>query len=154
MIERVVIGLVLAAGAVVVAVILQRRQRADAPTQPRSWTVPAQLDRADFVRPEAPWLVVLFSSATCETCAGVREKVDQLASPAVAVQEVEAQADLALQQRYAIDAVPSVVMADGEGVVRASFVGPVSAADLWATLAEVREPGSVPPGCDHGQPAD
>jgi DNA-binding transcriptional regulator of glucitol operon len=153
MMERLIIGAVLAAGAVVVAVVLQRRQAGDAPTQPRSWTVPAQLDRADFVRPTAAWLVVLFSSATCETCRGVWAKVQQLESPAVAVQDVEAVADRELQARYGIDAVPSVVMADAEGVVRASFVGEVSAADLWATLAEVREPGSVPPGCDHGQPS-
>lgn len=149
--ERLIIGLVLAAGAVAVAMVLQRR-RTDAPTQPRSWTVPAQLDRADFLRPEAPWLVVLFSSATCDTCQGVLAKVEQLESPAVAVQEVEAVADRSLQERYHIDAVPTTVMADAEGVVRASFVGPVTAADLWATLADVREPGSVPPGCDHGQP--
>jgi thiol-disulfide isomerase/thioredoxin len=151
--ERLIIGLVLAAAAVAVATVLQRRSRADAPTQPTAWTVPAQLDRADFRRPEAPWLVVLFSSATCETCRGVWEKIDQLASAAVAVQDVEAAADRDLQARYGIDAVPTTVVADGDGVVRASFVGPVTAADLWATLAEVREPGSVPPGCDHGQPS-
>ena len=150
--ERVIIGLALAAVAVVVAVVLQRRKTEDAPTQPPSWTVPAQLDRGDFERPDAPWLVVLFSSATCDTCQGVAAKVEQLRSPAVAVQEVEAVAHRSLQERYHIDAVPTTVMADAEGVVRASFVGPVTAADLWATLAEVREPGSVPPGCDHGQP--
>ena len=115
--------------------------------------MPAQLDRDDFDGPGVPWLVVLFSSATCETCAGVREKVLPLASTEVAVQEVEAGADRGLQERYAVDAVPMVVVADAAGVVRASFVGPVTAADLWATLAEVREPGSVPPGCDHGQPS-
>jgi hypothetical protein len=36
-------------------------------------------------------------------------------------------------------------------VVRATFVGPVTATDLWASVAELREPGSLPPdGCDHG----
>jgi hypothetical protein len=149
--ERLIIGLVLIAVAVVVAVVIQRRQ-ADAPTQPRSWTVPAQLDRNDFERPDAPWLVVLFTSATCDTCQGVVERAEPLASREVAVQEVEAARDRQLQQRYAVDAVPAVLVADAEGVVRASFVGPVTAADLWATVAELREPGSVPPGCDHGQP--
>jgi hypothetical protein len=135
----------------VVALEVQRRQP-DAPTQPRSWTVPAQLDRRDFARPDAEWLVALFSSATCETCQGVLDKVRPLESPSVAIQEVEAVAHRDLQARYAIDAVPTLVLADAEGVVRASFVGPVTAADLWATLADLREPGSVPPGCDHGQP--
>jgi hypothetical protein len=151
-VERLILGAVLVAVAVVVALVLQRRQGPDAPTQPTSWTVPAQLDRRDFTRPDAAWLVAVFSSATCDTCQGVVGKVGPLASPMVAVQEVEAARDRALQERYGIDAVPTVVVADAEGVVRASFVGTVTAADLWATLADLREPGSVPPGCDHGQP--
>jgi hypothetical protein len=150
-VERVILTVVVVAVAVVVAIVLQRR-RPDPPTQP-SWTVPAQLDRADFERPDAEWLVATFTSATCTTCAGVKEKVELLESPVVATQDLEAVADKALHDRYGIDAVPTLVIADREGVVRASFVGPVTAADLWATMADLREPGSVPPGCDHGQPA-
>jgi hypothetical protein len=149
--ERLIIGAVLVAVAVVVALVVQRRT-ADPPTQPRTWAVPAQLDRADFTRPEASWLVVLFSSATCDTCRGVAGKVEALASDEVAVEEIEAVAGRDRHRRYGIDAVPTLVVADAEGVVRASFVGPVTAADLWATMADLREPGSVPPGCDHGVP--
>lgn len=149
MIERLVIAGVLIAVAVAVAFVLQRR-RPDAPTQ-SSWTVPVQLDRQDFAAPDRPWLVVTFTSATCSTCAGVKEKVAILESEAVAVQDVEATQDKALHDRYRIDAVPTLVIADGEGVVRASFIGPMTATDLWATMADLREPGSVPPGCDHGQ---
>jgi hypothetical protein len=148
-VERVILTVVLVAIAVTVAVVLQRR-RADAPTQPTSWTVPAQLDRSDFDRPDAPWLVALFMSATCSTCAGVSEKVELLESDAVATQRLEATIDKPLHDRYGIDAVPTLVIADAQGVVAASFVGPVTAADLWATMADLREPGSVPPGCDHG----
>ena len=148
--ERLVVAAVLVVVAAVVATVIQRRQKADAPTGPRSYTVPAQLDRRDFARPDAPWLAVLFSSSTCLTCEGLRDKVVLLDSDAVAVQDVDAVADKALQDRYGIDAVPTVVIADADGVVRASFVGPVTATDLWATMADLREPGSVPPGCDHG----
>lgn len=148
--ERVILAAVLVVVAVAVAVVVQRRQRADAPTQPRSYAVPAQLDRRDFDRPDAPWLVVLFSSATCLSCEGLRDKVAQLASDAVAVHEAEAVEDKAVHDRYAIDVVPMVVVADAAGVVRASFIGPVTATDLWATVADLRDPGSVPPGCDHG----
>ena len=58
---------------VVVAVVLERR-RPEAPTQ-SSWAVPAQVDRADFTRPDAPWLVAVFTSATdlWAAVAGVRE---------------------------------------------------------------------------------
>ena len=38
------------------------------------------------------------------------------------------------------DAVPTIVVADEQGVVRASFVGPPSATDLWAAVAKARDP--------------
>jgi len=148
---RVALTVALVTVAVAVALVLQRR-RPDAPTQPATWTVPAQLDRQDFPRPDATWLVAVFTSATCDTCSGVRDKVALLESHEVATHEIEAVQDKAIHDRYGIDAVPTLVVADADGVVRASFVGPVTATDLWATVAELREPGSVPPGCDHGQP--
>jgi hypothetical protein len=142
-----------AAGLVVIAVvaawILQRR-RPDAPTG-GDWTVPAQLDRTDFERPEAPWLVAVFTSSTCDSCASVLERALPLESSQVAVQHAEVLDRADLHQRYGIDAVPTLVIADAEGVVRASFIGPVNATDLWGTLAELRQPGSVPATCDHGE---
>jgi hypothetical protein len=149
-VERVLIALALVAVAVVVAVILQRR-RPDAPTQP-TYTVPAQVDRDDFPSPEVPWLVAVFSSATCDSCAGVLAKAVHLDSDAVTVADVEVGAQPEVHRRYGIDAVPTTIVADAQGVVRASFVGPVTATDLWAAVAEAREPGSTPDACDHGQP--
>lgn len=122
--------------AVVVAVILERRRPA-APTQ-GSWTVPAQLDRADFARPEAAWLVAVFTSATCDSCAQAVARANVLASAAVAVDEAEVTARPDLHRRYHIEAVPIVVVADADGVVRTSFTGPPSATDLWAAVAGVR----------------
>ena len=37
-----------------------------------------------------------------------------------------------------------MVIADANGVIRAGFIGPMSATDLWAAVAEAREPGSSP----------
>lgn len=48
-----------------------------------------------------------------------------------------------LHQRYAIDAVPCLVVAGPDGVVHAGFLGPITATDLWAAVAEARDPGSV-----------
>jgi len=141
---QVAIAVALVALAVLVAFVIERRRRSDAPTQPASWPVPVQLDRADFTRPDAPWLVVVFTSATCESCAGVLAKASQLESPAVVVAEAEVKARPDLHRRYHIEAVPITVVADGQGVVRAGFAGPVTATDLWAAVAEVREPGSSP----------
>ena len=149
--ERLVVVLVVAAVAVVVAALVQRRQP-DAPVR-TGYNVPGQLHRPDFDRPDAEWLVAVFTSATCSTCAGVWDKVQVLESPAVATQEVEVSARRDLHDRYGIDGVPTTVVADRDGVVRASFLGPTTATDLWAALAELREPGSVPEGChDHVHP--
>ena len=40
-----------------------------------------------------------------------------------------------------------ILIVDGDGVVRATFIGPVTATDLWAAVAEAREPGSTPVEC-------
>lgn len=153
--ERLVVVAVIAIVAVVVAVVIQRRQPAAAPVR-TGYNVPGQLHRPDFDRPEVDWLVVVFSSATCDTCAGVWDKVRVLESGAVAVQEVEVATRRDLHDRYRIDGVPTTVIADREGVVRASFLGPATATDIWAALAEAREPGSVPEGCSShvSPPAD
>ena len=137
----------LVAGAVVlvvavVAVVLERR-RPEPPTQ-AVWSVPAQLDRDDFGRPETPWLVAVFSSESCDSCAKALAKARVLASDQVAVEDVEIGAHPDLHRRYHVEAVPTIVVADDEGVVRASFVGPPTATDLWAAVAEARRPGSSP----------
>ncbi|MCU1392369.1 MAG: hypothetical protein JWM34_797 [Ilumatobacteraceae bacterium] len=127
----------------VAAAVLQRKRQVDPPTQQR-WEVPAQLDRADFPTATADWMVVTFTSESCTTCADVRRKAAVLASREVSVVDAEYTADRALHTRYKIDAVPTLVIADREGVVKASFLGPVSATDLWAACAEARNPGTSP----------
>ena len=138
MIVQLLVALVLAAAAVAVAAALRRRHRADGPTQGPAWEAPGQLDRRDFERPDAEWLVVVFSSATCDSCAAMVDKARVLASDHVAVAEVEAGAQPELHRRYRIEAVPITVVADRAGVVRASFIGPASATDLWAAVADAR----------------
>ena len=134
---RILIAVALVAVALVIAYVLEKRKPAP-PTQP-TWAVPSQLDRADFDRPDAPWLVAVFTSATCTTCAGVLAKARPLQNDDVAVQEVEAVARKDLHQRYAIDAVPTLVVADAAGVVRGSLVGPASAEEIWAAVSSVRD---------------
>ena len=138
--ERVVIAVVLAAVVFAVAYLVQRRRGTEAPTQ-RRWAVPDQLDRDDFESPAAPWLIAIFTSATCESCAQAMAKAAPLASPTVAVQEVALDKQRDLHRRYNIEAVPTLVVADGEGVVRATFVGPPKADELWAAVAQVKDAG-------------
>lgn len=149
--------LLVAAGLVAVAVLVAfvlRRRRPSAPTQAR-FAAPAQLDRGDFARPDAPWLVAVFSSSTCHSCADMVRKVRVLESDQVAVDDVEVTARPEVHRRYEIEAVPITVVADATGVVQAAFVGPATATDLWAAVAEVRQPGSSPEphlGRDLGEP--
>lgn len=144
--EPVLVAVPLAVLAGVVALVLRRRRPVPLAVSDE-WSVPAQLDREAFSGPEAEWLVAAFTSATCDTCAAAWSRVQVLASDDVAVQNVEAKVDKALHQRYRIDAVPLVVIADRSGRVRRHFLGPFPAADLWGALAELRQPGSVPEGC-------
>jgi thioredoxin-related protein len=143
--ERVIVAVVIVVVVGIVALVARRRRVPDAPTQ-RRFTAPEQLDRSDFARPEAPWLVAVFSSATCDVCAQVVAKAAVLECADVAVADVEYVADRPLHEKYSIDAVPTLVVADAQGVVVASFLGPMTATDLWAAVAEAREPGSTPGG--------
>ena len=138
--ERAVLALVVIAVAAVVAEVVRRRRVVDPPTQVRH-QIPAQLDRGDFEGDG--WLVAVFTSETCNTCADVVRKAEVLRSGEVAVQALTFQARKDLHERYSIDAVPCLVIADSEGVVRQGFLGPVTATDLWAAVANAREPGSI-----------
>jgi hypothetical protein len=135
------IQLLVAAGvvavAVVVGLVLRRRQHVDVPTQV-SYEAPTQLDRADFPEATAQWLVAVFSSASCTSCADVVRKASVLRTEAVDVVDVEYTAAKALHTKYRIEGVPIVVIADSDGVVHKHFIGPVTATDLWAACAEAR----------------
>ena len=136
MIRFVIVGVVVVIA--LLANLWQRKRQVDAPTQGAT-EVPSQIDRADFARPDAPWIVLAFTSATCQTCSDIERKVRVLETKSVAIQILEYTAERELHERYKIDAVPTVLMADANGVVQANFLGPVSATDLWAALARVRD---------------
>ena len=136
MIRFVIVGVVVVIA--LLANLWQRKRQVDAPTQGAS-EIPSQIDRSDFVRPEASWIVLAFTSATCQTCSDIERKVRVLETSSVAIQILEFTAERELHERYKIDAVPAVLMADANGVVQANFLGPVSATDLWAALARARD---------------
>ena len=136
------VGLAVASAVAVVALIVRVKRTVDAPTQ-RRFPVPLQIDRADFGAPDSEWLITVFTSASCPVCADVSAKVHALASRNVATRAVDYDSDRELHQKYEIEAVPAVLIADASGVVLHHILGPVSAADLWAAVAAIRE-GSDP----------
>ena len=140
------INVVAVAAAIIIAVVVAwvlKRRTPEPPTQ-GGFHVPTQIDRNDFPQATAPWMVTVFSSTTCDSCSDVVSKAQVLACADVSVVNVTFQDDKPLHERYNIDAVPTLVVVDEQGVVRAGFIGPVKAQDLWAAVAECREPGSTP----------
>jgi hypothetical protein len=135
---RIVVAVVLFAVLAAVAWWLERRRRVDVPTQ-ASTALPTQLDRADFPEPGKPWLVVLFTSDTCASCAGLYDKAKPLESDDVAVAEMEYTQQRAIHERYKIAIAPLTLVADHDGVVRASFPGAFNATELWNAVAALRE---------------
>lgn len=142
MTTRLVIAAAILAVVLVVAWWLRRRGPEGPPRD--AYPVPRQLDRSDFARPEAPWLVAYFSSEVCDSCQGLGPKVTVLESATVATCEVDYSDRRDLHERYAISAIPMILLADTDGVVQRAFIGATTATDLWACLAELRERGSTP----------
>lgn len=142
MIVRLVIALVLIAVAWFIGRRLDRRAERAAPVSGQdSAHVPEHLDRNDFPRPEAECLLVLFSSATCGGCAEMSEKVAGLDSAAVAAYEVDYETQRELQEKYSIDIVPMVLVADADGVVRAHTLGNVPENEVRAAVFRARGGG-------------
>jgi hypothetical protein len=136
-VERLLIAGALLVVCLAVAYVLNRR-RPQAPTQGKV-EVPTQLDRADFADSGRPWLIVVWTSRTCASCERVVAQARLLESPQVAYTEVPWQDRRDLHDRYHVQDVPLLVLADGEGVVRLSFVGASNFAELAAAVAEARD---------------
>lgn len=132
----VVVAVVIVIAGIGLAAVIRRRDTGRMAQGPR-WSVPAQLERRDFADPDAERLVVVFSSDTCDACAHTWDQVNELVEPAgdTAVDRVSYQDRSDLHDRYGIDAVPTLLVADREGVVQRSFVGPPDTAELVEVLA-------------------
>ncbi len=129
---RIIVLVVLSLAAIGVALLLQRR-RPEAPSAP-SYRAPRQVDRDDFDVPAELTLVVVFTSATCQSCAGVWDTVTSIERSRTGAQRVEIQTTPDLHRRYRIDGVPTTLVVDSQGIVTHSFFGPFPAAELEAAL--------------------
>lgn len=102
----------------------QQQQHRAAPT-PTPGAPPANLDRSDFRSPDAPILIVVFTSETCSSCDAVWAELSGYESSTIATQNVEVSAEAALHKRYNIDSVPTAVIVDNLGDSQAAFIGPI-----------------------------
>ncbi|CAB4707735.1 unannotated protein [freshwater metagenome] len=134
----VVIALTIGAVVAVTALVIRQRRVIDAPTQ-KVFSAPTQIDRTDFPTSQHEWMIAVFTSASCHACADMLAKAQVVASKNVSVVEIEYSNKKELHIKYNIEAVPTVVVSDARGIVHKSFLGPVSATDLWADIASVRD---------------
>ncbi|MFM8563537.1 MAG: hypothetical protein ACKOCE_06570 [Acidimicrobiia bacterium] len=152
MLPQILVATVVVVAVSSIALVLRSRRSVDAPTQ-REWMVPSQIDPADLGESHGgipdEWSIVVFTSGSCHVCTDVVAKAEALRSRHVGVLEVEYSARGDLHAKYRIDAVPTLVLCDRLGVVRHSILGPVSATDLWAAVARVRDPGGAAHCDDH-----
>lgn len=120
------------------AIYFQRRKSTEIVVS--NFEAPVKIDRDDFKECSAEYLVVVFSSQTCKSCQNVIEKAKVLQSSSVDVQNLDytESGGKALHLKYEIEAVPTTLIVDSNGVVQESYIGPVTATDLWAGLAKTR----------------
>mgnify|MGYP000912497657 CR=1 FL=1 len=129
--------------AIVVAICLTAiyaQKRKTGETFETRYEPPVKIERNDFPGKNADALVVLFTSKVCNSCENVISKASVLQSGEVDVVNVEFEdaQGKKLHSKYQIEAVPTLVICDINGVVSKSFVGPVTATDLWAEVARLR----------------
>ena len=133
--ERLIIGAAIAAVAIVVAVVVDHR-KPDSPTG-GSGHVPMQLDRDDFADPETAWVLLVFTSATCRSCAKVWKQAIAIDRPNLSVQGVGVEAAKEIHERYRIDAVPLALLVDSEGVTQRFFLGPTAPGEIEEAAARL-----------------
>jgi hypothetical protein len=134
-VTRALLALALGAGAVIIGFLVNRR-RVHTSAAP-GVRIPDRVARADFAGPDAPALVVVFTSASCASCAAMLSAAAAVRSDEIAVDEAEVGARPEVHERYEIEAVPIALVVDRTGTVRASFAGSVTADELRQALALV-----------------
>ena len=70
--------------------------------------------------------ILMKPSETCETCKPAVAESMKLSTLGIAVQEIPVETKKHLHQKYDIDAVPMLLLADEFGVVKSSHLGPVN----------------------------
>ncbi len=77
--------------------------------------------------------IVVFTEATCRTCAAALQTASGPLGAGLAVIEVEYTAQRDLQKRLRIDTVPTTVVVTGDGAVLAGWSGKIDEVELQAT---------------------
>ena len=141
--SRVIVLVLLSFAASLTAVLLRKLNTRNFLTS--GWSIPGHLSREDFGFTNEPWLVVIFSSESCETCKPLVAESMKLSSLGIAIQEIAVETNKDLYEKYSIDAVPMLLLVDKFGVVRSSHLGPTNSEEVRNSIQTVL---SNPQGSD------
>ena len=141
--SRLIVLALISFGASLAAVLLRKLNYRNFVTS--GWSIPGHLNREDFGFLNEPWLVVIFSSDSCETCKPVVAESMKLSSLGIAIQEIALETNKDLHEKYDIDAVPMLLLVDKFGVVRSSHLGPTNSEEVRNSIKTVL---SNPQGSD------
>ena len=141
--SRVIVLVLLSFAASLTAVLLRKLNKRNFLTS--GWSIPGHLSREDFGFTNEPWLVVIFSSESCETCKPLVAESMKLSSLGIAIQEIAVETNKDLYEKYSIDAVPMLLLVDKFGVVRSSHLGPTNSEEVRNSIQTVL---SNPQGSD------
>lgn len=132
--ERLLIAVAIAVVAIAVAALAQRR-RPDSPTS-GSGHVPMQVDRNDFADPTRAWALLVFTSATCASCAEVWKQASAVEHEQLVVADIELEAAKDIHDRYRVDAVPLTLLVDHLGVTQKWFLGPTAPKEIAKAVSQ------------------
>ena len=141
--SRVIVLVLLSSAASLTAVLLRKLNKRNFLTS--GWSIPGHLSREDFGFTNEPWLVVIFSSESCETCKPLVAESMKLSSLGIAIQEIAVETNKDLHEKYSIGAVPMLLLVDKFGVVRSSHLGPTNSEEVRNSIQTVL---SNPQGSD------
>ena len=133
--SRVIVLVLLSSAASLTAVLLRKLNKRNFLTS--GWSIPGHLSREDFRFTNEPWLVVIFSSESCETCKPLVAESMKLSSLGIAIQEIAVETNKDLHEKYGIDAVPMLLLVDKFGVVRSSHLGPTNSEEVRNSIQTV-----------------
>lgn len=124
---------------VVIALVAASKRNKDEIQETR-YDPPTKIERNDFPENNADILGVVFTSKTCGSCEGVLAKARAAQSGKVDIINVDYEDEKGkkLHKKYQIEAVPTLVICDENGVVSHTYIGSMTATDLWASFAQAR----------------
>lgn len=140
--DRLLLAAALTAVIAGLAVVLRRARPPRSVTVasgPEGWALPQVIDREDLGSPDAATVIVVFTSASCHTCARVWEQVQALPRPGVVAREIEYSTARAFHQKYGIEGVPATAFVDASGGVQTWLLGPVTDEQLEQALVVAQD---------------